>query len=409
MHLYVERYGCTQLQAETDMIADALVRAGWEVAKSPESADIILLGTCVVIEHTERRMVRRVRELLEYSRPLYVYGCLASVRGEALREMGAVPIPAWDWGAVKVHLGVEARDMVPVRGAVASIPIANGCAGACAYCVTRLIRRGLESEPPEVIVDRVRRAVRAGAREIRLTAQDTASYGLDRGTDLPSLLRAVLEGVRDRYRVRVGMMDPRTALRVYRDLIDVWEDGRIYRFLHLPVQSGSDSVLRDMRRGYTVSDFLKIVEGFREVYPDLTLSTDVIVGYPTEDEEDFRETVRLVEEVRPDILNITRFSPRPGTPAANLKPLPGGVVKERSRLLTDLHAGIALERNRDRVGTVDTALVVEPARGGVMARDSTYRPVVLASGYIGRFYRVRITGYGRVNLFGEVTGPAGPV
>jgi tRNA A37 methylthiotransferase MiaB len=113
--------------------------------------------------------------------------------------------------------------------------------------------------------------------------------------------------------------------------------------------------------------------------------------------------------VRPDIRNITRFSPRPGTPAADLKPLPGGVVKERSRLLTDLHARIALERNRDRVGTVDTALVVEPARGGVMARDSTYRPVVLASGYIGRFYRVRITGYGRVNLFGEVTGPAGPV
>ncbi|MCD6106328.1 MAG: tRNA (N(6)-L-threonylcarbamoyladenosine(37)-C(2))-methylthiotransferase, partial [Thermoplasmata archaeon] len=272
--------------------------------------------------------------------------------------------------------------------------------GACSYCITKVARPRLRSYRPELIVENVKRALAMGYREIRLTAPDTAAYGRDIGSSLPELLEMVA-GLEGDFMVRVGMMNPNTASRIWDDLMKVYSHPRVFKFLHLPVQSGDDGVLRDMRRGYTVEEFEELVRDFRSRHEGL-LSTDVIVGYPTEDEEAFRNTVELVGKVRPDILNITRFSRRPGTPAWRLKPLPSQELKRRSRLLTELHRRISLENNSRFVGRRMRVLVLEEGKGGtVLARAPSYRPVVLDAAHLGEWVEAEIVDYSFVYLRGR--------
>jgi tRNA A37 methylthiotransferase MiaB len=174
------------------------------------------------------------------------------------------------------------------------------------------------------------------------------------------------------------MMNPLYVYPVRERLAETYLSPRIFKFLHLPVQSGSNMVLRDMGRGYTVEVFKRIVEEFRSRMPELTLSTDIIVGYPTEDEGDFEETIKLVEEVRPDMINISRFFARPGTPSEKLKPLDPRLVNERSRILSDVARRIALENGERWIGWSGYALVDEIGEGGEpIARNIYYRPIAV--------------------------------
>ncbi|WP_457555292.1 radical SAM protein, partial [Candidatus Pyrohabitans sp.] len=229
-----------------------------------------------------------------------------------------------------------------------------------------------------------------GYREIQLTSQDTAVYGRDISTTLPELLGELVD-LPYEFRIRVGMMNPTYAGEIFDGLLEAFESEKIYKFLHLPVQSGSDAVLRHMRRGYTVEEFLELVTDFRRRFPESTLSTDVIVGYPTESGEDFEETYTLVQEIKPEVLNITRFSPRPGTEAAKLRDLHDWIKKERSRRLTRLMREIGMERNRRYLGRRLRVLVTKRGKGStLLARSDAYRQVVVNSGEIGKFAEVKI-------------------
>lgn len=167
----------------------------------------------------------------------------------------------------------------PGAGAIGVVQVASGCVGRCSYCITRLARGRLKSAPPEEILDAVQGLVRSGTLRISLTGQDVAAWGLDRGESLPDLLQAITE-IPGRFAVRLGMMHPAPVLRILDPLIDAYASEKMFRFLHLPVQSGSDAVLERMQRGCRAADVIRIVDAFRERYPDMMISSDFITGFP---------------------------------------------------------------------------------------------------------------------------------
>ncbi|MCS7145114.1 MAG: radical SAM protein, partial [Aigarchaeota archaeon] len=242
-----------------------------------------------------------------------------------------------------------------------------------------------------------KRAVEDGCREVWLTSQDCSAYGRDIGLDLPTLLKSILKHVKGKYFIRIGMMNPLHFKKVELErLVETYGDERIFKFLHLCVQSGSDKVLKDMRRGYSVSDFLRYVKAFRQKYPELTLMTDIIVGYPTEREEDFDATCRLIEKVEPDFVNISRFYPRPHTPAARLYTLPPSLVNRRSKILTEICNEISMRRSELWIGWRGEVLIDEVGKKGeAIGRNYAYRPIVFpdADGrtFLGRIVEAEIT------------------
>jgi MiaB-like tRNA modifying enzyme len=267
---------------------------------------------------------------------------------------------------------------VKKRSAEAIIPISTGCLGICTYCITRIARGPLKSFSNEMITKSVKNVVSEGYKEIRLSSQDTAAYGEDIDDKLPNLLKNIcaLEGD---FRIRVGMMNPQNALSNLDDLTDVYKNEKIFKFIHVPFQSGSEKILKGMKRNYSVSDFFKVIDGFRNHFPDITISTDVIVGFPGESDSDFEKTLDLVKKLKPNILNITRFSPRPNTEAIKMdNQIPSRIAKDRSRELTKLHFDISRKINEKFVGEKKRILVAEMGKNKtMMGRTNNYLPVVI--------------------------------
>ena len=206
------------------------------------------------------------------------------------------------------------------------------------------------------------------------------------------------------YRVRIGMMNPCRIPPVLDGLLEVFEDPRVYRFLHIPLQSGSDDILKAMGRGYTAGEYIELVKKIRSVYPDMSISTDMITGFPGETEEDHRMSAEILKKLRADTVNITRFSPRPGTKAAEMEQVNGRIAKERSAELTEIKNKICLENNRKTVGKTFRILVTEKGKdGSVIARTDSYRPVGIAEGLpLGTFAEAEITGCKPTHLIGKI-------
>jgi MiaB/RimO family radical SAM methylthiotransferase len=206
------------------------------------------------------------------------------------------------------------------------------------------------------------------------------------------------------YRIRIGMMNPNLLMPILDRLLNTMEDRRVYRFLHIPVQSGSNSVLDSMGRNYTTEDFLGMVDRIRSRFPDMSISTDVISGFPGETDEDHLKSIRLIEDLKADTVNITRFSARPGTEAAEMEQIHGRIIKERSTHLTEVKNNTEYNVNSKMMGKEFGVLITEKGKGGSMiARTDTYRPVAVETDLpIGAFARVLITGCASTYLTGRV-------
>jgi MiaB-like tRNA modifying enzyme len=287
---------------------------------------------------------------------------------------------------------------------IAPIAIAEGCILSCSYCITHFARGQLRSFPiPEIITD-ICSALKQGCKEIQLTAQDTASYGFDTGTNLGKLLTHIC-AIEGDFRVRVGMMNPMTVQKNLDSILAAYQHPKIYKFLHLPVQSGDDEILKKMNRGYTVKDFLSIVNRFRKTVISLTLSTDVIIGFPTETQTQFERTITLLKKVKPDIINITRYSARPLTTAKTMKGrIPTHVAKERSQLITETCGNISKEKNKEHIGKTYTVLVTEKGKQKTFAgRAENYKQVILKEPVaIGTLVQVEIIDASLTHLVGKL-------
>ncbi len=464
MNIYVEVHGCTANYGDDEIIRAVLEQRGNRIVESIGEADILFLVTCIVIDTTEQRMLSRLRIFAKTGKKIVVAGCMASARREAALEIipNAIFIKPADAAlAADVIEGTSAplpssKPEIPVRHSStrAIIQISEGCASSCTYCITRKARGKLVSYDPEKIVECCRRAIESGCKELWITAQDSGVYGMDlknakcvnqesrfanraissegigvwgetpfivRGYQkyrthqkcrmppspelrLPELLRSISEIPGD-FRIRVGMMGVKGAIRNLDGLIEAYRLPKVYKFLHLPVQSGDDAVLKRMARGYKATDFEKVVRRFRAEFPGIMLSTDVIVGFPGESEGAFGRTIDLLRSAKPDIINVKRFSPRPGTKAYKFpERTPTQTLKERSRKVAALQRRIGLELGKRYVGKEYSALVSEETKNGAaLVRLDNYKPVIIKDKIpIGRRVKVKVTGATAGYLVGEI-------
>ncbi len=392
--IYIESYGCTYNHADTRRLEAILEGLGCTLT-GPDEADAVIVNTCTVIEATERKMLRRLAAFA--GRDLYVTGCMPLVQMERIRSVCTPQVIHPD--EIRERSGTVGT---PGAGAIGVVQVASGCVGRCSYCITRLARGRLVSASTEEILDAVRRLAASGACEIQLTGQDVAAWGLDRGESLPDLLQAVAR-VPGRFAVRIGMMHPASVLGILEPLIEAYESKKVFRFLHLPVQSGSDTVLERMQRGYTAADVIRIVDAFRERYPEMMISSDFITGFPGETEEEFRETLDLLDRAAFVKVNITRYSRRPGTVAAGFKNLPERIRKDRSRALLARANRIYDRYNEQWIGKETPVVATEKTiPGSTVCRNPCYLNVVIKEdlpfGFSGKAV---ITGNRRHYVTGE--------
>ncbi|GBC68667.1 tRNA-2-methylthio-N(6)-dimethylallyladenosine synthase [archaeon HR01] len=415
--IYAEIYGCSASLADGEIALGLMRDSGYQVTEDPAEADVLLLVTCAVKKPTSDRMISRMKRLSHYPGKLLVAGCMVTGEPERVRKTApqALLIAPRDITSITeilegahqdgggVKLGYPRIRRNPV---ISVIPVSEGCRWSrCSFCIVPKTRPGYRSYPIQLVLDEVRAGLREGIREYWLTSQDMGSYGVESGRNLLPLLVRSVDSLEGEFLVRIGMMNPIYLKPIVADLVDAFKGRHIFKFLHLPVQSGSEYVLKTMSRGHSVSLFEEIVQAFRAEIPAITLSTDIIVGYPTEDEEDFEDTLRLVERVKPDVVNISRFFPRPGTSAEGMKTLPPKILSRRVNLLRDVVSRVQLELNSRWIGWEGPALVDERGRNSLMvARNSHYKPIVLntTENLLGRFVWVRVTDYSHHYLRGEV-------
>ncbi|MFQ6089517.1 MAG: tRNA (N(6)-L-threonylcarbamoyladenosine(37)-C(2))-methylthiotransferase [Candidatus Methanofastidiosia archaeon] len=393
--IYLETYGCTMNKSDSEIMR-YLLRD--ELTDDLSMADVVIINSCGVKEKTERKIRRRIREL--NGKRIILAGCLPRIsQVDGVSQIGCNIYDVLDVvrevrkGKIAKNVDLRKRNKLEFErereGCIAIVPISEGCLGSCSFCATKFARGSLMSYPKDCIIEEVRKCVSQGFKEIQLTAQDTGCYGFDIGSSLPELLKEIVE-IPGKFRVRAGMMNPNHLKYILDELLEIYKNEKLYKFLHLPLQSGNDEILKLMGRGYTSKDFIIMVERFKREIPDLYLSTDVICGFPLETDEQFEDTLRVIERLKPDKVNVTRFSPRPKTKASKMPQFPDRIRKERSRKLSKLRLKISEEINRKYLSKDVEVLISEVGRKDTMiGRTSNYKPVV-CRGELGEFKKVRI-------------------
>lgn len=400
--IHLETFGCTANMGDT-MKLQAILRKNGHAIVEEREADVVVVNTCTVTKRTELNVLKRLKELKESNKELIVAGCMAAAQPELIKSIAGAEVLMVT--PEDICTGWRENEELDFEGLIAVIPIAMGCVGKCSYCIVKQARGELRSYQPERILKAVKNAVERGAKEIRITAQDCSAYGWERldSIKLPELLE-MITSVEGEFKIRVGMMNPFTIIHVLDELLDAFESEKIFKFFHVPVQSGSNRVLRDMMRDYKATDFVEIVRSIRKRFGDSTICTDFIIGFPTETEEDFFASLNLLNEVKPEKVNITRFSPRPGTEAAKLKDLLEREKKKRSRLFSSLYYQLSIQDKREFKGKKLPVLITERGKkGGVIGRDPSYRMIVLNKDLPrGATYTVRVEEAKSTYLMGEI-------
>jgi len=427
MRVFIKSFGCSANLADGEVLAGCLAEAGYKIVCSVSEADIVVYNTCAVKGPTENRMIEILKRV-PASRKLIVVGCLPLINFERLCKevrFDGVAGPAAGGKIVDVVKHASAGEkVVALEGAVNAkpslnlprlrlnpaisiVPINYGCLGSCAYCCVVFARGHLRSYGIQEIVEKVRKDLAMGVREFWVTSQDTACYGRDKDTNLAELLTAICN-VEGDFQIRVGMMTPNMVVDILENLIQAFQSERIFKFIHLPVQSGDDQILKGMRRFYSVDDFKKIVNAFRARFPKITLATDVICGFPGESEEAFGKTLQLIEEVKPDIVNVSKFFARPRTVAAEMQKdfVCPPEIKRRSSGAAELTRKIALERNLRWVGWTGEIFVDEVGKisGSWVGRNFAYKPIAVksADNLLGKTLRVKVVKAFSTHLEGEI-------
>lgn len=394
--VWVEAFGCSANIADAEMIKGILYNNGYELTATRKNSDLTIIVTCAVKEATEHRMISKIRKYSK-DKPLVVAGCLPKTSKKLIESYssnssllgpqslnrtvevvdgslnGQKIVALDDSMSTKVNL-----PKMRLNPAVSIIQISSGCLSECSFCQTKLAKGTLTSYRIGDILRQVEDDVASNCKEIWLTSTDNGCYGLDLKTDLVDLLEKC-SNIEGDYKIRVGMMNPIYVPRFLDRLISLYRNNdKIFKFLHMPVQSGSERILRKMKRGHTAKIFLDVVKELRKKIPEITIATDIITGFPSESERDFEETLNLIEESQPDVINSSKYSPRPGTLASKYPKLNTKIVKERSTRLHTIIRKTSMRRNQLWYGWKGQILIDELFdEGRMQGRNYAYRPIIV--------------------------------
>ncbi|XP_074254607.1 threonylcarbamoyladenosine tRNA methylthiotransferase isoform X2 [Saimiri boliviensis] len=355
--IWIRTWGCSHNNSDGEYMAGQLAAYGYKITENASDADLWLLNSCTVKNPAEDHFRNSIKKAQEENKKIVLAGCVpqAQPRQDYLKGLSIIGVQQIDRvvevveETIKGHsvrllgqkkdngkrLGGARLDLPKIRKnpLIEIISINTGCLNACTYCKTKHARGNLASYLIDELVDRAKQSFQEGVCEIWLTSEDTGAYGRDIGTNLPTLLWKLVEVIPEGAMLRLGMTNPPYILEHLEEMAKILNHPRVYAFLHIPVQSASDSVLMEMKREYCVADFKRVVDFLKEKVPGITIATDIICGFPGETDQDFQETVKLVEEYKFPSLFINQFYPRPGTPAAKIEQVPAQVIGERQQVL----------------------------------------------------------------------------
>ena len=430
---YVETYGCQQNEADSEKLRGFLVQSGYAIVQEAEGADVVIMNTCAIREHAEQRVFGNLGALTHTKRrhpgqKIFLCGCMAGETKVSDRIKKSYPhvdgvfsthhlwqFPEILWNVlnrkkrqfyVTDEPGSIAEGIPQVRDSKlkAWVSIMYGCNNFCTYCIVPYVRGRERSRKPEDILAECRSVIEAGAKEITLLGQNVNSYGKDLGSgmDFADLLAAIAQ-IPGEFLIRFMTSHPRDASKKLFDTMAKYP--KIAKQLHLPFQSGSSRVLKAMNRHYDRETYLKKVNYAKSVMPDLVLTSDVIVGFPGETEEEFEETISLIEQVHYDSLFTFIFSPRHGTPAASMEdPTPKEEKNRRFDKLCAVQNAISEEIHTNYVGKTLRCLVDGKDKELLTARTEGGRLVRFegSENMIGTYQNLTITGATTWSLTGEL-------
>ncbi len=417
--IFVEAYGCSASFSDSEMISGLILNGGHTLVDNSSESDLNIVVTCSVKDATANKMIHRIKSLK--TKPLVVAGCLPKAEKstvEKFSENASLLGPNTLGKTLQVIdstlngtklIALEDSDLskvglpkVRLNPVIGIVEIASGCMSECTFCQTKLSKGDLTSYRIGDIVRQIKTEINDGCKEIWLTSTDNGCYGFDINTDLPSLIDTVVDIPHD-FKVRVGMMNPMYMTRIRDNLIKSFDSDKVYKFLHIPVQSGSNTVLNDMKRGHTVETFRDVVKKAKDRFPEFTISTDVIVGFPSETQEDFEKTIELLKDTRPDIVNLSKYSARPGTEAAEWEQIDVSEVKKRSKIIFDMINQIGLENNQKWIGWKGDVLFDEKTEEGIKGRNYAYKSIYVGESVeIGQTHTVEITNVTKHSLVGKI-------
>ena len=430
---FVDTYGCQQNEADSECIRGMLEACGYGLTDTAEGADVVVINTCAVREHAEQRVFGNVGALVHTKRrhpgqKIFVCGCMmgqpevAQRMRESYHHVDGVfsthhlwQFPSHLYRVLIRHKKVfavedsngsiaEGLPVVRTNRLKAWVSVMYGCNNFCSYCIVPYVRGRERSRMPEQILKECRELIDAGYKDITLLGQNVNSYGKDLGlgVDFADLMAQVAELPGD-FVLRFMTSHPKDASHKLFDTMARYD--KIAKQFHLPFQAGNDRVLRAMNRHYDSAQYLSLIDYGRQKMPGIVFTSDVIVGFPGETEEEFEDTLRLIERVRFDALFTFIFSPRPGTPAAKMDdPTPKEEKNRRFDRLVQLQNRISEEKHRAYVGKTLRVLVDGREEELLTARTDGGRLVRLRGeeSLIGQFVQVKITGSTTWSLTGEV-------
>ncbi len=408
MKVFVDTYGCAFNKFDSAVIESVLKEAGHEIT-SLKKAEAVVINSCAVKLTTENRMISIAEKYLSQGKKVVMAGCLPRVN---FKRAVSLNVPLVDTNsindvpkAIEAGYGVffsdEKQDKANVlffqSGITGVIGVSEGCLGNCYFCGTKNARGVLKSYKPKKIMLVFEKMIREGKKEVFLTSQDNGCYGRDIGFSMPELI-GELTRVEGDYLIRIGMANPPFVFEDLDAWIEMLNNEKAYKFLHIPIQSGSDRILKLMNGQGNVQQFEEIVREVRKEVKDVSIATDIIVGFPGETEEDFKQTLSLIKKTKPDITNVSMFYPRPNTKAVVMKKVSSEVMKRRSAEISSLARRVSRENNEKYVGKSMRVLITGKSKDGkTLARAPNYKQVIIDEKADG-FVMVEITSCGSSSL-----------
>lgn len=432
-NIFIKTYGCSFNQLDSQIMASKLIQHNHNIIQNDKSADIIIINSCTVKNSSEAKLFNDINKYTKQNKKIIVAGCIPQAQPSyiktKLKPYSVIGINDL-YKITQIVDAITKQETLQILSPlqtkqtsiaqrekkeklrlltnhnkfisnIAIIPINEGCLNKCTFCKTKDARGNLFSYSIENIKQSMQNAINAGAKEIYLTSQDTACYGFDINTNLPTLLKELLK-IKGDYKIRIGMGNPNHFVKIIDDILDLMKtDNRIYKFLHIPIQSGSNRILKEMRRGYNVCDYDTIVQKIRKSDTKITLANDIIVAYPTETKEEFEETLNSLKKSKTNVLNFSRFWLRPSTPCEKIYSqkdfIDGLESKNRAKKLKEEFEKIALKNNKKWINWQGEVIVTEIGKKGtstMIARNNYYKPIVIENSYkkvkIGEIVQIKI-------------------